>query len=216
MSKIEAALNTVSATANSSSVKENLQNLLETLTETSTVDDYPVVQWPNIPDRSATVNIKMKLRTCQEKKRELSMIEENCLKNQSKIAANRKAIEGVKGSAIDEVRGAILGVEDNLRNYSLQLNVSIQEIDKMYNECLDIAAGKTTTKKFEIIPEEFTIGSTKSKTTSLSRTLISRTTESINSSVTSSSLPGFSISKTFNLDSINSSLTSAVEPTESE
>lgn len=236
MNKVQSALKSVTATSNSSSVKLELQNLLETLTETSTVDDYANVKWPNLPDVPSQ-GIKIKLRTCQEKKRELFSIEENCVANQSKIAENRKSLESVKASVIDEVKGAIIGVEENLKNYAKQLEVSIQEIDKTYNELVESTTPQkkttkiviTTTKEFEILPEEITTNtavktSTKELTTSSSKPLTSEPGNSSASTtfVPSTSLISSSVSKTLTSELANSSssttslrVTSTVESTTS-
>lgn len=166
MGKIQTALE--SETANqSSTLKLSLQDLMTTLVETDTVSNFPTLQWPNLPDNPGQ-GMKIKLRTCHDKKQEYFSIEGDCRKNQSRISLKREAINTQKvsstavkkvqatSSAVDDTLNATINVEALYAEYIKLLNTSIAQVEQMY----DILVESTTITSTTLI-----ISSTSTSTT---------------------------------------------------
>ena len=133
-----------------------------TLTKTSSVNSFPAVKWPCLPDNPGR-GIALKLRSSVEKRESYFSIKDEASRNLSRIANNRKAVEEQSkvsssrkvsaSEAIMSIVNSTLEAEKKFGDFSKQLDTSIDIMNK------DIAG-------FELL-----ITTTTAKPTSTYRTL---------------------------------------------
>lgn len=112
---------------------------METLTETSSIDSFANVRWPQLPDNPGC-GLQLKLRSCQEKRESYFSIKDEASQNQSRIADNRRTVESQAqvsssrkvgaSAAISGVLNATLAAEKGIGDFVKQLNSSIDAMNK--------------------------------------------------------------------------------------
>lgn len=132
-----------STTGGASPLKLDVQDLLTTLMDTTTVDDFPTLKWPKLPDNPGN-GIKLKLRTCIEKERKYFSIGEDCTTNLTRITKKRMEIDSqtvsssrkvaATSSAVFAAINATKEVEKKYSEYKILLNASINEVEKIYED----------------------------------------------------------------------------------
>lgn len=151
--KINLALTTVSSSsapvlkseATPSNQKFYLNQMKFDLNNFLTVNDYPALTWPHIPDYTGEFSYKSKvtLRSSQEKKDSYERIWDNHLQNRTKLEEDKNDLDlGVQSSrktrslnpAIDDVSVAATDVVNQFSTCMVLLNKSIAQVDLMISD----------------------------------------------------------------------------------
>lgn len=140
--------------------KSVLDSLKESMKDISSMNDYPLVGWPQLPDLpkgDRTMTIKLRSTICENKKRDYKDTTANAKQNRGRLFDDRQDLNAstfsvssvrkvqAQSPQIEDVIKAVINIENAFVKYEAKLDSAIVEVNRMSKDLLTTIPFPATT-----------------------------------------------------------------------